>query len=92
MINTILIGIFTMFNCAWGFYWIRRLKIDYKNDKRKRHLELCSRCIEVGSCPHNCEVCAWGDFMTERQLNQEKRTKKFYKEIMKYHRRHKHDS
>lgn len=65
MINTILIATCTVINCAWGFFWIRHLQINYKEnkerEKRKRHFELCLRCIEVGSCPHNCEVCVWGD-------------------------------
>ena len=92
MIHTIIIFTCTVINCIWGFFWIMQLKKDCKTIKRKKkHLELCLRCIEVGSCPNNCAVCAWGDVMTERQLNQEKRTKKFYKKIIKYHRRHKYD-
>lgn len=95
MIYTIIIVTCTIINCVWGFFWIRQLEIQCKviekHAKRKSHLELCARCIEVGSCPHNCEVCSWGDVMTERQLNQEKRTKEFYKEIKEYHRRHKHE-
>lgn len=87
MINTILIVICTVINCVWGFYWIRHLQINYKEnkerEKRKRHIELCLRCVEVGSCPHNCEVCAWGDYMTEKQLNQEKEVRKFWKNILK---------
>lgn len=95
MIHTIIIAVCTVINSAWGFFWIRQLEITYKKtkelEKRKHHLELCSRCIEVGSCPHNCEVCAWGDVMTERQLSREKKTKEFYKEIKEYHRRHKNE-
>jgi hypothetical protein len=65
MINTIFIGVCTAINCALAFYWIRRIEITFKEnkerEKRKRHFELCLRCIEVGSCPHDCEKCAWGD-------------------------------
>jgi hypothetical protein len=82
MINTIFIGVCTAINCALAFYWIRQLDKQYKNSKRKRHRDLCKRCIEVGSCPHNCELCAWGDYMTERQLNQNKKVKKFWKKIL----------
>ena len=91
MIHAIIIAVCTVINFAWGFFWIRQLNNQYKERKLKRHHDLCLRCIELGSCSYNCEVCAWGDVMTERQLNQEKRNKKFYKEIMKYHRRHKHE-
>jgi hypothetical protein len=83
MINTIIIFFCTAINCAWGFYWIRQLNKQYKDRKRKRHHDLCKRCIEVGSCPHNCEICAWGDVMTERQLNQEKKVRKLWKNILK---------
>lgn len=65
MINTIIIVTCTVINCIWGFYWIRRFQITCKEnkerEKRKRHFELCLRCIKVGSCPHNCEICVWGD-------------------------------
>lgn len=87
MIHTIIIFTCTVINCALAFYWIRRIEITCKEnkelEKRKHHLELCSRCIEVGSCPENCAVCAWGDVMTERQLNQEKKVKKFWKNLLK---------
>lgn len=63
MIHTIIIFTCTVINSAWGFFWIRQIKINYKNDKQKRHMNLCLRCIEFGSCPHNCELCAWGDWI-----------------------------
>jgi len=78
MIHTIIIFTCTAINCAWGFFWIRQLNKQYKDSIRKIHRNLCKRCIEGGSCPHNCKICAWGDYITERQLNQEKRNKKFY--------------
>lgn len=83
MINTILIATCTVINCVWGFFWIRQLNKQYKDSKYKKHQMLCLRCITVDSCPHNCELCAWGDYMTEKQLNQEKKVKKFWKNILK---------
>jgi len=92
MIYTIIIVICTVINTIWGFYWINEFNTRYKAMKRIQHFDLCTRSIKKnGVCPQNCKVCAWGDAMTERQLIQEKRTKKFYKEIMKYHRRNKHE-
>lgn len=92
MIHTIIIFTCTVINSAWGFFWIRQIYKNYRAKVRIQHFELCQSSIRNNICPHDCKVCAWGSFMTERQLNKEKRTKKFYKEIMKYHRRHKHDS
>lgn len=86
MINTILIVTCTVINCLWGLFWLLQLDKQFnkfrKLYKRKKHLELCLRCIEVGSCTNNCAVCAWGDVMTERQLNQEKKVRKFWKKII----------
>lgn len=72
MIHTILIIIFTctVINMICGIY---RINCHYKYLKelkiRAQHLDMCVCSIEHGICPHNCKVCAWGDVMTESQLN-----------------------
>jgi hypothetical protein len=63
MIHTIIIFTCTVINCAWGFFWIRHLEITYRKtkelEKRKHHLELCSRYIEVVHVPKIAK-CAHG--------------------------------